>query len=114
MKSYLYLNQDSKGKIAVSSYVFSQIATQTLLDLVKGSMKDCFIFDEKNKKTFVDSVVDTQGKLTISVSIIGITGKDMQKVSSSIQQEIYDNINEMFEIGKVNVNITILGMQEQK
>lgn len=114
MKSYLYLNQDSKGKIAVSSYVFSQIATQTLLDLANGNMKDSFVFEEKNKKTVVDSVVDAQGKLTISVSIIGITGKDMQKVSTAIQQEIYDNINEMFEIGKVNVNITISGMQEQK
>lgn len=114
MKSYLYLNQNDKGQVGVSSYVFTQIALETLKTLSKEDLKDSFVFDDKLKMMNVTSDVDKNGKVSINVSIKGYLGKDMQKVSQTIQENIYENVLEMFEISKIDVNVSILGMQEKK
>ena len=114
MKSYLFLNQSDKGQVAVSSFVFNQLALEALKELASDDLKGSFVYDEKLKNMNVESDVDKDGKVTITVSIKGILGKDMQKVSQTIQEKIYENVLEMFEISKISVNISILGMQEKK
>lgn len=114
MKSYLYLNQSEKGQLAISNYVFTQIALQSLKNLSEGQLKDGFVYDDKMKKMNVDTMVDKNGKVIINLSITGYTGTDMQKICKQIQEEVYENVLEMFEISKISVNVTILGMTEKK
>lgn len=114
MKSYLYLNQSEKGKLAVSSYVFVQISLETLKDLSENELKGSFLYDEKLKKMNAVSDVDKDGKVVINISVTGYSGTNMQAVSKTIQESVYENVTEMFEISNITVNVTILGMQEKK
>ena len=114
MKSYLYLSQSEKGKLVISSYVFVQIALQTLKELSEDELKGSFVYDEKGRKMNASSDVDKDGKVTINISVTGYSGTNMQIVSKEIQEKVYENVTEMFEIGNITVNVMILGMQEKK
>lgn len=108
MKSYLYLenNQDS-GKLAISNYVFQQIADESLKDLAEGEWKDGLCLKKGKKESKVTCEIDKTGIVRVNLSLVGYKGADMKGMIDDVQKTVYNKIYSMMEISNLKVDVLV-------
>lgn len=110
MINYLYINSSSLGKLAISTFVFIQLAQERLEVLSQGDLKDSLCLSSGRRKSKVTAVVDKTNHLRFSLEVLGYKGADMASASQAIQSAVYDSIYNMFEISKVRIDVSISGI----
>ncbi len=110
MVNYVYIGNQENGKIGVSSYVFIQIAKDTINDLCSSALKKSIKFDEQKDKVTVRD--DKKGGISINVTVTGYKGVDIAKACSLIQKEIYTSINGLLELSALKINVSVSSLEE--
>ncbi|MFA6624469.1 MAG: Asp23/Gls24 family envelope stress response protein [Bacilli bacterium] len=114
MYSYFYVGNSQSGKLAISSFAFSQIAESTLDSLVtNGDLKDAIALKDGKKKCKVTTDIDKNKKVTVTVQVIGIRGADIDSAVTRIQKEVFTNIYDVTEISALKVNVSVLAVVDK-
>ncbi|MFA6829458.1 MAG: Asp23/Gls24 family envelope stress response protein [Bacilli bacterium] len=113
MSNYLNISSSAHGKIAISAFVFQEIATECLENLAKGELKDSLCLKNGKREGKVSVNIDSDGKTIIQTEILGYKGADMASCSKAIQTDIYEAVYNMLEISQVKVNVSVIGIVSQ-
>lgn len=101
------------GKMSISSYVFSEIAQETLEGLAKGALRDDISLSlPGRKKNVACSIVKNQ--ITVDIYFNSIRGSDVQKSVKTIQEEVYNDLYDATEISSIKVNVNLMGFVDKK
>lgn len=107
-----YINDKVKnGSLNISDYVFTQIAKETLSDLVKDKLKDKIVF--KDDKSSIQTKIENN-KIKVEIRIYSLRNSDVQNSVTTIQTEVYDALYEASEISSIKVNVLVIGFVDSK
>ncbi len=107
MNNYAIVSNSKNGKLGISTFVFKQIAIETLQSLAENELKDKLILSYKKKKFAVDALVDKRNKITINCLVFFTSESDVQGFSRLIQEKITNAVINQTEISSLTVNISI-------
>lgn len=105
--NYYTTDNSNKGTLNLSSFVFSQIASETLENLAKDVLKDSISLKLVKSRKTVEAFID-KNKITVQITISAKRDSDVQKAVNLIQKEVYESIYEATEISDVKVNVSVI------
>ena len=105
--NYYSVNNSNKGSLNLSSFVFAQIAKETLEELAKGELKDSVSLKLAKNRDNVTCDID-HNQVRVDVSFSAVRNSDVQNSVDRIQKEIYEAIYDATEIGSVKVNVAVV------
>lgn len=109
MAAYVYLdNYSKKGKLGISYRVFDELVTASLLN-VKGISKSQKLM-KKNQFIRLNRPVQTyihKDVVHVSIYIDVAKGKDIQEVTSAIQEEVYNSLMMVTEQVPINIQVNV-------
>lgn len=105
--NYYSVNNSNKGSLNLSSYIFAQIAKETLEELAKGDLKDSISLKLAKNRDNVSCDID-HNQVRVDVSFSAIRNSDVQNSVECIQKEIYEAIYDATEISTVKVNVAVV------
>lgn len=109
MATYVYLdNFSKKGKLGISYRVFDELVTASLLN-VKGITKSQKLM-KKNQFIRLNRPVQTyihRDVVHVSIYIDVAKGKDIQEVTSAIQEEVYTSLMMVTEQVPINIQVNV-------
>ncbi len=105
--NYYSVNNSNKASLNLASYVFAQIAKETLEELAKGDLKDSISLKLAKNRDNVSCDID-HNQVRVDVSFSAIRNSDVQNSVECIQKEIYEAIYDATEISTVKVNVAVV------
>lgn len=110
MNTFYELNNSRKtGKIAISSYVFTQIATTAIEDLMANELKDQISLKYGEKKCKISTEFDKKGTVQVNMEIVAMEGSNPNKSTELIQKRVYEAIYDATELSSIQVNVALVG-----
>jgi uncharacterized alkaline shock family protein YloU len=111
--NYYVNGSKTKGQTAISNYVFTQIAEDTIASLMEGELKDKISLKNGRKKCKILADVDKKNNVTVVIEIVAIAGTKPAQSVSLIQKAVYDAIYDATEISTIKVNVSLLGVADK-